>query len=48
MPVLFAMWLLLAGMKDVVWEGSLAEAKAESTGSGEVVQSEGPYNPPRP
>lgn len=48
MQVLFAMWLLLAGMKDVLWEGGLEANTADATDTSEVFASEGPVNPPKP
>lgn len=48
MQVLFVMWLLLAGMKDVLWEGGLEQVPAAETNTSEVFASEGPVNPPKP
>lgn len=49
MQVLFVMWLLLSGMKDVMWQGGLEEQQASvPSGTTEVVASEGPVGPPPP
>ena len=48
MQVLFALWLLMVGMADVLWEGGLETDAAAPTGAGEVVASEGPVGPPPP
>jgi hypothetical protein len=48
MQVLFVMWLLLAGMKDVLWEGGLEQETTAPSDTSEVFASEGPLNPPKP
>jgi hypothetical protein len=46
MPVLLMMWLLLAGMKDAIWEGGFDSVSAAPSGTTEVEAAEGPFNPP--
>lgn len=48
MQVLIALWLLVVGMKDVLWEGGLEADAGAPGGAGEVVASEGPVGPPPP
>jgi hypothetical protein len=46
MRVLFAMWLLLAGMKAGFWEGGFETEWSGPARTTEVVAAEGPFNPP--
>jgi hypothetical protein len=48
MQVLFLMWLALAGMKDVLWEGGLEPAAAAAEDTTTVDAAEGPVFPPKP
>lgn len=48
MQVLFVLWLLVVGMKDVVWDGGPDGTEGSPAGAGEVVASEGPIGPPPP
>lgn len=45
MQVVLVMWLLLAGMKAVLWEGTL-ERDGAPAGLTEVTAADGPTNPP--
>ena len=52
MQVVFLVWVLVQGMKDVLWDGGLeqtpvaaASAPADST---DVLAAEGPDSPPPP
>lgn len=46
MQVLFAVWLLLAWMKDVPWMGGVERDSAMPSSATEVSASEGPLSPP--
>lgn len=48
MQVLFLMWLALAGMKDVLWDGGLEPAAAAQDDTTQVDAAEGPVIPPKP
>lgn len=48
MQVLFLVWLVVAGMKDVLWEGGLEQDASVPSGTTEVVAAEGPVLPPKP
>jgi hypothetical protein len=53
MQVVFLAWILVMGMKDVLWEGGLEQAPVAAPGSTEassidLVAAEGPDSPPPP
>ena len=48
MQVLFLMWLLLAGMKDVLWGTGHESVVVAPTRTTDVDAAEGPLGPPPP
>ena len=48
MQVLFLMWLLMAGMKDVLWGTEREGGEGQPTRTTEVDAAEGPVGPPPP